>query len=418
MNTQIIQVNTEEVVVNFNHPNQVIEQWENISKSSFINFPEERQAYVLQAINGHNKKKWCLHRIVELGADRPLPPISKKLMKIVVLIIGSATFSAAAGQIARVTLGGAFVVPFSILGGITGAFAAEQSIKYVILAIMLKVSTHLARRSLQKCQPTKETLKFEAHQAQVDIFEAVESMHDHLPKLPISIFVFLCAIEASAVFSSSLRFGLLTATVSALLPLALLLAIAYFYVRTFELPYKNQEIIQRYLARISSGESRKNQPFMLIPNNHEYDALHFNGHLVWINTHAPNSPIQTDFMVKCKVDEDYFTTRLSNMDNEYCIAVEEIHKVFRQQVALLDKAPCPESIASLPLPPHQIQAKYSEWYQGKFNQLKDDLEFDLQFIKERLRIAKEQCQSHIEKARSEFYAAQRDLANGNGYIAG
>jgi hypothetical protein len=417
MNTQIIQVNTEEVVVNFNHPNQVIEQWENISKSSFINFPEERQAYGLQAIDGHNKKKWGLHRIVELGADRPLPPISKKLMKVVVLIIGSATFSAAAGQIARVTLGGAFVVPFSILGGITGAFAAEQSIKYVILAIMLKVSTHLARRSLQKRQPTKETLKFEAHQAQVDIFEAVESMHDHLPKLPISIFVFLCAIEASAVFSSSLRFGLLTATVSALLPLALLLAIAYFYVRTFELPYKNQEIIQRYLARISSGESKENQPFMLVPNKHEYDALHFNGHLVWINTHAPNSPIQTDFMVKCKVNEDYFTTRLSNMDNEYCIAVEEIHKVFRQQVALLDKAPCPESIASLPLPPHQIQARYSEWYQGKFNQLKDDLEFDLQFIKERLRIAKEQCQSHIEKSRSEFDAAQRDLANRNGYIA-
>jgi hypothetical protein len=410
MNEQIIQVQPKKAEIQFDHPDQVVEQWENIKVANFQNLPEERQAYALQAIKSHNQKKWGLHRIAELYSDQPQSSISKKLLRVIVLIIGCATFSAAAGQIARVTIGGAFVGPFSILGGIVGAFAAEQAIKYVILAILLKVSTHLARMSLKKRQPTTETLRFEGHQAQVHIFEAVESVHDHLPKLPIFIFLFLCSIEAASVFLLSLRFGLLIATVSALLPLALLLAIAYFYVRTFELPYKNQEVIQRYLARISSYLP-KSELFMLIPNQHEYDALHLNGHLVWINTHAPNSPIKTDFMVKCKVNENYFTKRLLDLDNEYCIAVEERHNLFRQELAVLDREPCPESIASLPLPPHQIQEKYSEWYQARLERLQNNLEIDGQFIKERLRIAKEQCSKRIEQARQDFENAQQDPNN-------
>jgi membrane protein implicated in regulation of membrane protease activity len=399
---------TNPINVNFNHPEQEVEQWKTILRSKFDVLPEERQAFVKQAIERHDKNKYILNRIAELDADRPQALFSKKLVRIVVLIIGSATFSAAVGQIARVTLGGAFVLPFSILGGIVGAFAAEQSIKYVFLSILLKISTFLARRSLQQLQPSKETLKYEGHQAKADVLEAVESRHDHLPKVPIFIVVFLCAIEASSVFLLSLRFGLLAAIVSALLPLALLLAIAYFYVKTFELPYKNQEIIERYRTRTSSDEPEQRQLFALIPDRHGYEALHFNNFLAWINTHDVNSPIKTDSMLKCKTDEGYFVTRLSGLENEYCAEVEACQQEFLDKQEALDREPCPEDIARLPLPPHQIQDKYRQWHQGKLDRLKTNRDDRVQFIQERLRIAKEQCHSRIAKARQDFTTAQSD----------
>jgi hypothetical protein len=396
------------ISVNFHHSEQQIEQWKAIPRKLFDILLHDPQAFVKQAIESHDKNKYILNRISELNADRPQALFSKKIMRIVVLIVGSATFSAAAGQIARVTLGGAIVLPFSIVGGIVGAFAAEQSVKYVFLAILLKISTYLARRSLQKCQPTSETLKFEGHQAQVDVFEAVESVHDHLPKLPIFIFAFLCTIEASSVFLLSLKFGILAAIVSALLPLALLLAIAYFYVKTFELPYKNQETIERYIARISSDEPEQPQLFALIPDRHGYDALHFNKYLAWISTHDPYSPIKNDFMVEAKTDEGYFLTRLSEIHNEYCAAVELCQQDFLDKQEALDREPCPEDIARLPLPPHQIQEKYRQWYLGKLDRLKTNRDDRIQFIKERQRIAIEQCNSRIAKARQDFADAQND----------
>jgi hypothetical protein len=404
------------VSVPFPHSDQQVEQWEMLARLKFETLPEDRQAFILQAIESHNKKKYGLERIAELNSDRPQSPFSKKSMKFVVFVVGCATFSAAAAQIAKATTGGALVLPLAVLGGAVGAYAAEQSVKYVFLAVQLKLSTHLSRRSLQKCQPNIETLKFEGHQAKGNLLEAVESPHDLLPKLPIFIFAFLCTIEASSVFIVSLRFSLLAATVNALLPPALLCAIAYFYVRTFELPYKNQEIIERYLARIASNAPEQAQLFALIPARHEYDALHFNGHLVWISTHEPNSPMKTDFMVRCKVDEEFFVKRHSDVDNEYCAAVEACQKEFVDRRDALDREPIPEDIARLPLPPHQIEQKYNQWHQGRLDRLKENRENKMTIIQERLRIAKDQCSSRIAKARQDFAAAQSDW-NGNSRIA-
>ena len=402
--------------VHFDHNDRRIEEWMSMSKSRLLTLPKDRQAFILPAVESHERKKYGLARIRELDSDRPEPPISKKLVKFSVLVLGCAIFSAAARQIAIVTVGGALVVPLAVVGGIAGSFAAKQSIEYVIVAVQLKFSTELARRALERIKPSPETLKFDAHKAKVDLLEAVESVHDRLPKLPIFILAFLCAIEAASVFIVSLRFGLLAATVNALLPQALLWSIAYFYVRTFELPFKNRETIERYLSRISSDAPQEAKLFALIPDRHEYDALHINGHLVWIDTHDPHSPIKTDSMVKYKVDEAFCVKRHSEIDNEYCAVVEACQEEFLAQREALDRQPCPEEIANLPLPPHQIEQRFAQWYKTKLNRLEENRASRLEFIKERRRIAQEQCTQRIAKAREDFANAQNDFY-GDGQIA-
>jgi hypothetical protein len=249
-------------------------------------------------------------------------------------------------------------------------------------------------------------LKIKYHEAQHHELERVESKHDHLPpKMAIAITGLLTIAESGTVFMLMLfKVGIFVAAINALLPVAFLGGIAYFYAQMFELPEKNKELIEQYDLTLEREAIGGAEMFQLIPDQYEYDGQKIDGYMNWMKTSDLYSSVQSEAMLKSKFDEKFFTQRSLEMDRECCQHLEIRHQRYRHDADRLAQESCPLSTQNLP--PHQVQAQSERWYARKLEKLQSELEVDLGFINERHKIMKQHCHNAVETARRDFQVAQ------------
>lgn len=138
--------------------NNRYDRWQHTPQERFENFGEDEQAKIKQAVKQAAETKYAEHRYRELAAyTRAKPPFPKRWARVIVIAIGCFSFSASSGQAARQTLGGALVIPASIIGGIFGGVMSHEMGTIVFSALLLKNSTDQARRSLKKSAAGKKS---------------------------------------------------------------------------------------------------------------------------------------------------------------------------------------------------------------------------------------------------------------------
>jgi hypothetical protein len=136
------------------HKKERIERWMQLDQETFARLGEDRQASLLQSVAQAGKLDFAQNRMTELSSvGRRKPPLSKDWARGIVIAIGCVTFSASSGQVAKQSIGGAFVVPVGLIGGVIGGLLGHEMASSIFTGLLLKNSTAQARRSLYKRQP-------------------------------------------------------------------------------------------------------------------------------------------------------------------------------------------------------------------------------------------------------------------------
>jgi hypothetical protein len=249
-----------------------------------------------------------------------------------------------------------------------------------------------------------------SHQCQQSLLELKESKHDSLPPtMPVAITILIGTVESGTVFFLMLaKAGILGAAITALLPIAFLSSIAYFYALMFERPEKFKEVMEQYKPQLMLEPASSTEMFPIILNQVEYEGQKTDRYISYMSCAEPHNRIQSAPMLYADYEIDYFTQRGEDLKKECLTRVEAIDDEFRRQRDLLDQTPCPLSTQCLS--EVEIRQQAVKWLAREQEKLERDRDMDLKVVQERYQIARRQCESKVEMARQEFQAAEQNLS--------
>ena len=121
--------------------------WKRLSPENFGKLSHDKQLAIIAAIEQAAKEDMAVDRI---NALKPLtqskfPHSYRQIAQAIVIAIGAMTFSASSHQVAKYTVPGIMVAPASIAGGVIGAGIAHELAGTVVLGLLLKHNSKVAR---------------------------------------------------------------------------------------------------------------------------------------------------------------------------------------------------------------------------------------------------------------------------------
>lgn len=248
-----------------------------------------------------------------------------------------------------------------------------------------------------------------SHKSQQDLLELKESKHDLLPpKVPVAITMTIATVESGTVFFLMLaKAGIIGAAITALLPIAFLSSIAYFYALIYERPEKFKEVMEQYKPQLLLEPVPSTEMFPLIPDREEYEGQKTDRYICYMSNADPRSRIKSAAMLYANFEMDYFSQRGEDIKKECLTYLAVLEDEFRRQRDLLDRMPCPLPTQNMTVA--EIRQQATQWLTDEQEKLVRDRDMDLKIVQERCQIARKQCESMVEIARQEFQAGQQNL---------